>query len=89
MLSLEIVELNHNVSVWVKKIPSMMPQPRPQVLETVTCMTLLHPDDSTRAKELHLSTSSLNGHQQVGFENFMTSKQLDEYCHHGKYYISC
>ena len=76
VLSLEIVEINHNVSVWVKKIPSMMPQPRPHVLETVTCMTLLHPDDATRAKELHLSTSSLNGHQQVGFENFLTSKQL-------------
>ena len=80
MFSLEIVEMNHNVSVWVKKIPSMMPQPRPTVLETVTCMTLLHSDDATRAKELHLSTSSLNGHQQVGFENIMTSKQLDEYC---------
>jgi hypothetical protein len=58
-------------------------------LETVTCMTLLHPDDATRAKKLHLSTSSLNGHQQVGFENFMTSKQLDEYCHYGNHYISC
>jgi hypothetical protein len=89
VFSLEIVELNHNVSVWVKKIPSMMPQPRPHVLETVTCITLLHPEDATRAKELHLSTSSLNGHQQVGFENFLTSKQLDEFCHRGKYFISC
>jgi hypothetical protein len=60
----------------------------PHGLETVTCMTLLHPEDATRAKELNLSTSSLNGHQQVGFENFMTSKQLDEYCLHGKHYIS-
>jgi hypothetical protein len=47
---------------------------------------LLHPDDPSKDKELKIT---LNDHDQVGVENFITSKQLDEYCHSGKYYISC
>jgi hypothetical protein len=86
VLSIHILESNHNVSVLLKKSPFTIPhlfQP-----ESVT-LHLLHPHDPSQNKKLSLSTSGLNEHQQVGAENFITSKQLDEYCHSGKYYISC
>jgi len=83
VLSIRIHESNHNVSVWLKKTPFTIANPFQP--ESVT-LNLLHPDDPSRNKTLSLS---LNDHQQVGVENFITSKQLDEYCHSGKYYISC
>jgi hypothetical protein len=48
----------------------------------------LHPYDVTLAKDVMPSRIDLRGKQRVGFENFMTSKQLDEYCVNGKYYIA-
>lgn len=84
--SIQILESNHNVSVLLKKSPSMMLNPfQPEIVR----MHLLHPDDPSRNKELCLSTRGLNVNQEVVIENFITSKQLDEYCHGGKYYISC
>jgi hypothetical protein len=52
-------------------------------------MMLLHPVDVLKAKELVLGTSTHNRHQQVEAVNFMLSKELEDYCHNGKYYISC
>jgi hypothetical protein len=83
VLSIRIHESNHNVSVWLKKTPFTIANPFQP--ESVT-LNLLHPDDPSRNKTLSLI---LTDHQQVGVENFITSKQLDEYCHSGKYYISC
>jgi hypothetical protein len=47
-------------------------------------VTLLHPYHVTRARELRLCTSTP---QHATAENFMTSKQLDEFCCNGKYLL--
>lgn len=86
VLSIQIHESNHNVSVWLKQSPCTIATP---FLPESVALHLLHPDDPSRNKVLSLSTNGLNHHQQVGVENFITSKQLDGYCHSGKYYISC
>jgi hypothetical protein len=84
VLSLIILESNHSVSVLRKKVPSaMLPPPAQRTVQQETRITLLHPFDVTIPKQLILSMSSPH------VENFMTSKQLDEFCCNGKYYISC
>ncbi len=81
MLTIFLFESNHNVSVCMKKSPFAMGHPfQPESVE----LHLLHPHDPSQNKKLSLNTSGLNE-----AENFITSKQLDEYCHSGKYYISC
>jgi hypothetical protein len=78
---LEIQETNFNVSVSLhSKCRSMVTD------NSRATVTLLHPYDVTRARELRLCTSSP---QHATAENFMTSKQLDEFCCNGKYYVSC
>ena len=67
----------------------MLPPAAQRTAQQETRITLLHPLDVTRAKELILNMSSQNSHQHVDVDNFMTSKQLDEFCYNGKYYISC
>ena len=90
VLSLIILESNHSVSVSLKKVPSaMLPPAAQRTAQQETRITLLHPFDVTRAKELILNMSCQNSHQHVDVDNFMTSKQLDEFCCNGKYYISC
>jgi hypothetical protein len=75
---LEIQEGHHNVSVSLHK--NCMHS------ESHATVTFLHPFDVTRARELRLCTSSP---QRASAENFMTSKQLEEFCCNGKYYVSC
>ena len=90
VLSLNILESNHNVSVTLKKQPSTMKPPAAnQIVRQETRITLLHPSDASRARELLLSTISHNSHQLSGAKNFMTSKELDEFCMNGRYYVSC
>jgi hypothetical protein len=89
VLSLEVQEANHSVTVTLKRIPSTMMPPPGYRFQTETRMMLLHPVDVLKAKELVLCTSTHNSHQQVEAVNFMRSKELDDYCHNGKYYISC
>jgi hypothetical protein len=80
VFSIQIIESNHNVSVWLKKTPGM---PNPFQLESGPFVFhLLHPVDPSRNKRVSLNDAE-------GDENFITSRQLDEYCHSGKYYISC
>ena len=89
-VALHVHESHHNVAVWlIKKQPAhdtKFPHGQPPL--SLFCR-ILHPYDVTLAKDVMPSRIDLRGKQRVGFENFMTSKQLDEYCHHGKHYISC
>jgi hypothetical protein len=90
VLSLNILESNHNVSVTLKKQPSTMKPPAAnRIVRQETRITLLHPFDASRSRELLLSTSSHNSHQLSINQNFMTSKELDEFCINGRYYVSC
>ena len=88
-VGLHIHESNHNVAVWlIKRQPvcdTIYPNGLP--LGRRFYNRILHPYDVTLAKEISVQNSELNGKQQAGFANFMTSKQLDEYCVNGKYYI--
>ena len=87
---MHIHESNHNIAVWLIKrqpdcdtqFPNGFTHPK-----SVFSARILHPYDVTLAKEIRVQCAELNGQQQAGFENFMTSKQLDEYCINGKYYI--
>jgi hypothetical protein len=79
VLSLNILESNHNVSVTLKKKPSTMKPPAAnRIVRQETRITLLHPFDAFRARELLLRTSSHNSHQLSSAENFMTSKEPDD-----------
>jgi hypothetical protein len=90
MLSLQVQEANHSVTVTLKRTPSLITRFPPGFrFQTETRMKLLHPIDVVKAKELVLCTSPYNSHQQVDAANVMTSKELDAYCCTGKYYISC
>ena len=90
MLSLQVQEANHSVTVTLKRTPSLITRVPPGFrFQTETRMKLLHPIDVVKAKELVLCTSPYNSHQQVDAANVMTSKELDAYCCTGKYYISC
>lgn len=83
----QVQEANHSVTVTLKRIPSAMMPPPGYRFQTETRMMLLHPVDVLKAKELVLRTSTHNSHQQVEAVNFILSKELDDYCHNGKYYI--
>ncbi len=80
------------MTVTLKRSPSletlMTTFPRGFRFQTETRMKLLHPVDVLKAKELVLHTSPYDIHQHVEAANFMTSKELDEYCCNGKYYVS-
>jgi len=82
---LHVHESHHNVAVWlIRKHPD-----RNTRMPNFSSFTkLLHPYDVTLAKHIFGEPTDLNGKHQVGFENFMTSKELDEYCVNGKYYIA-
>ena len=88
-VDLRIHESNHNVAVWLIKRPdcdTRYPNGLPLVKRFYH--RILHPYDVTLAKEISVQYAELNDKQQAGFENFMTSKQLDEYCVNGKYYMA-
>jgi hypothetical protein len=90
-VNLHVHESNHNVAVWLIKrqpvcdtqYPNGLPNP-----DRHFHTRILHPYDVTLKKEIRVQKAELNGKQQAGFENFMTSKQLDEYCVNGKYYMA-
>jgi hypothetical protein len=89
-VGLHVHESNHNVAVWlIKRQPdcdTQYPNGLPPPFRIYN--RILHPYDVTLAKQITMSSSELNGYKhQVGFSNFMTSKQLDEYCVSGKYYM--
>ena len=89
MLSLEVHEANHSVTFTLKRTPSLITRFPPGFrFQTETRMKLLHPVDVLKAKELVLHTSPYDIHQHVEAANFMTSKELDEYCCNGRYYVS-
>jgi hypothetical protein len=84
-VALHVHESHHNVAVWLIKTKPCCDTRMPLAgLFT----TLLHPYDVNLAKYIFEDLIHFNGKQQVGFENFMTSKELDEYCVSGKYYIA-
>jgi hypothetical protein len=88
-IKLSVHESNHNVAIWFEKLPAAdekFPDGYPASHYLVG--RLLHPHDVTRTKEIRMRARELNGKQKAGFENFMTSKQLDEYCFDGKYYFA-
>ena len=90
-VALHVHESNHNVAVWlIKKQPAYdteFPHGQPGI-EFCKIDRILHPYDVTLAKDVTPRRFDLRGKQRVGFANFMTSKQLDEYCVNGKYYIA-
>jgi hypothetical protein len=48
----------------------------------------LHPYDVALAKDIMEIPLDLNCKLQAGFENFIRSKQLDQFCVNGKFYIA-
>ena len=90
-VALHVHESNHNVAVWlIKRQPAYdtkFPHGQP-AMQRLKIDRILHPYDTTLAKDITPSRFDLRGKQRVGFANFMTSKQLDEYCVNGKYYIA-
>jgi len=92
-IELRVRESNHNVAVWFEQEPMSYEADEefPGCIPNLIAR-LLHPHDVTRAKEISLQSAELNvlqnGPWQAGFENFMTTKELDEYCFDGKYYIA-
>jgi hypothetical protein len=82
---LHVHESHHNVAVWLIK---KQPYRDTRMPKFSSCIMLLHPYDVTLAKYIFEEPTDLNGKHQVGVENFMTSKELDEYCVNGKYYIA-
>ena len=79
-------ELNHNVAVWLRKLPDFTPK-HPG---TNTAFALLHPYDATLSKKVVFDVSKLNDSNTdgCGWPNFMTSKELDKYTVNGKYYVA-
>ena len=87
-INLGVHESNHNVAVWFSKGPNA-DKKHPNGFRALLFVRLLHPYDVALAKDISIQASELWGQEREswGFENFMTSKQLDEYCVNGKYYI--
>jgi hypothetical protein len=83
-VTIEVHELNHNVSVWMNKSSKFTPK----APGTNVRLVLLHPYDTALSKELVIDSSHLNTRPSWGFPNFMTSTELDEYTVNGKYYIA-
>ena len=84
-------ECNHNVAVWaIKSQPVFVfgPPPRPLAPPDRIHASILHPYDVCLSKTIRIISSDFDFKQQAGFENFMTSKQLDEHCINGKYYMA-
>jgi hypothetical protein len=93
-LRLHVHESNHNVAVWCKK-ECHSDEKHPDDFAPTSSgsshvlVHLLHPLDVNRAKEIRMQVLESNcKRQRMGFANFMTSTQLDEYCFDGKYYIA-
>jgi hypothetical protein len=84
-IALHVHESHHNVAVWLIKTQRDDDTSVPPVRMLAR---LLHPYDVALAKDIMEIPLNLNGKLQVGFENFMTSKQLDQFCVNGKYYIA-
>jgi hypothetical protein len=84
-VALHMHESHHNVAVWLIK---KQPYRDTRMPKFSSGTMLLHPYDVTLAKYIFEEPTDLNGKHQVGVENFMTSKELDEYCVNGKYYIA-
>jgi hypothetical protein len=74
-------ECNHNVAVLV------IQNPQPESSNIIHA-SFLHPYDVSLSKAIRINSSDFDGKQQAGFENFMTSKQLDDHCVNGKYYMA-
>jgi hypothetical protein len=84
-VALHVHESHHNVAVWLIKTQPDHDRSMPRFSSS---SRLLHPYDTTLALDIFGTPTDFNGLRQVGFENFMTSKQLDDHCVNGKYYIS-
>jgi hypothetical protein len=85
-IELAVHESNHNVAVWWRK-KSNLTQKEPGARYR---FRLLHPYDPARSKKLVFDASDLDDlhtNQKLGWPNFMTSKELDEYTVNGKYYV--
>jgi len=82
-VSFQVHESNHNVAVYFAT-----PIESVGLSSGYLAVKLLHPFDVARAKKIRVEKTELNGNLGMGYENFMTSRDFDEYAVNGKYYIS-
>ena len=88
-VSFHIQENHHNVAVWfVKDADADRLNPNGYPEGRCLLVKLLHPYDVTRARPISIHLSQLNGLQQTGLPNFMTSSELDDYCVNGSYFLA-
>lgn len=86
-ITMAVHELNHNVAVYVRKASNHALKAPGTKLRYV----LLHPYDTALSKKLVFDASvnlnEISDEHAMGWSNFMTSTELDEYTVNGKYYM--